>query len=136
MSHFIGELDTRLVDEKQNHHKLLTPFAFRSDLIDATIVAPMGFVTDFASVPRVIGMWLLYGGKGQRAAVIHDWLYSTQMHDREVADAVFKEALQVSDYAQWEVGGMYAGVRVGGWVAWNKKNIPQDRHVEDLMYLP
>jgi hypothetical protein len=136
MSYFVGDLDSRLVNERKDHHRLLAPFAFYSDLIGETIVVPMGFVTDFASVPRIIGAWLLYGGKGKRAAVIHDWLYSTQKLSRAVADAVFEEALKASGYAAWEVGGMYAGVRVGGWVAWNKKNVPQDRHVEEIMEAP
>lgn len=136
VSHFVGELDTRLVDEKANLHRLLAPFGFYSDLLGELVEAPQSFVTDFASVPRIVGAWLLYGGKGKRAAVIHDWLYSTQMVRRSVADAVFKEALQASSYAGWEVGGMYAGVCLGGWVAWNRKNVPQDPEIERLIEAP
>lgn len=133
MSYFVGELDTRLVDEKKDHHRLLAPYGFYSDLLGGHVIVPQDFITDFASVPRIVGAWLLYGGKGKRAAVIHDWLYSTQMHERDVADAVFREALQASSYAGWEVAGMHAGVRLGGWVAWNKSNVPQTPDVLDLM---
>jgi hypothetical protein len=133
VSYFIGDLDTRLIDEHKDHHKLLATFSFHSAILSETIVVPMGFITDFASVPRIIGAWLLYGGKGKRAAVIHDWLYSTQYVSRKVADAVFEEALKASGYAEWEVAGMYAGVRIGGWVAWNKKNVPQEREVQQYM---
>lgn len=136
MSYFIGDLDTRLVDEKKDHHKLLAPFGFFSDLLGEAILVPAGFVTDFASVPRIIGAWLLYGGKGKRAAVIHDWTYSSQMVSRSVADAIFEEALKASQYDAWEVKGMYAGVRLGGWVAWNKKNVPQDEEVQRIIEAP
>ncbi len=136
MSHFLGELDTRLVDEKKDLHRLLAPFGFYSDLLGESIWVPEGFVTDFASVPRIIGAWLLYGGKGRRAAVIHDWIYSTQMVRRSVGDAIFEEALKASQYDAWEVSGMYAGVRLGGWVAWNKKNVPQEPEVEKLIEAP
>lgn len=133
MSYFIGDLDTRLVDELQDRHKLLAPFGFYSEHVGLHITVPRGFVTDFASVPRIIGAWLLYGGKGKRAAVIHDWLYSTQMFTRSVCDAIFEEALKTSGYKAWEVGGMYAGVRMGGWVAWDRRNVPQDADVQELM---
>jgi hypothetical protein len=136
VSYFIGELDTRLIDEKKDHHKLLAPFGFYSSLLGETITVPAGFVSDFASVPRIVGAWLLYGGKGKRASVLHDWLYSTQMVSRSVADAIFEEALKASDYAAWEVSGMYAGVRLGGWVAWNKKNVPQPPEIERVIEAP
>lgn len=132
MSYFIGELDTRLVDERKDLHKLLHSFGFYSSLVGERIDVPFGFVTDFASVPRIVGAWLLYGGKGKKAAVIHDWLYSSQRFTREIADAIFKEALEASGYAKWEVAGMYAGVRLGGWVAWRKDNAPQPAHIDVL----
>lgn len=133
MSYFIGELDTRLVDELKNHHKLLAPFSFYSELIGGLITVPAGFITDEASVPRIVGAYLLYGGKGKKASVIHDWAYSTQAYSREVADAIFREALHTSQYPEWVVTGMYAGVRIGGWVAWNKKNVPQSPAVQEQM---
>jgi hypothetical protein len=136
VSHFLGDVDTRLVDEKKDHHRLLAPFGFHSDLLGEQIWVPVGFITDFASVPRIVGAWLLYGGKGKKAAVIHDWLYSSQMVRRSVADAIFEEALKVSQYKDWEVAGMYAGVRLGGWVAWNKKNVPQDPDVDRIIEAP
>jgi hypothetical protein len=136
VSYFIGELDTRLVDELKDHHKLLAPFAFHSSLLAETVVVPMGFITDFASVPRIIGAWLLYGGKGKRASVLHDWLYSSKLVSRSISDAVFEEALKASGYASWEVSGMYAGVRVGGWVAWNKENVPQTPAVQQVIEAP
>ena len=54
-----------------------------------------GFVTDFASVPRmlwwVLPKWGVYGN----AAVIHDWLYWDQQTTRKEADGILLEAMAV-----------------------------------------
>lgn len=130
---FIGELDTRLVDEFDNLHRLLAPFGFYSAILGREVTAPADFLTDFASVPRIVGAYLLYGGKGKRAAVIHDLLYHTREVDRKTADAVFHEALAASGYSGLTAGPMWAAVRVGGWVGWSKPNVPQSARVEDVM---
>jgi hypothetical protein len=135
---FVGYLDARLIDEKKDLHRLLAPLGFYSEILGCEIVAPAGFVTDYASVPRLVGMYLLFGGKGKRAAVIHDWLYSGGLVDgrtltRQEADAVFREALEASGYSAFTVSCMYSGVRVGGGRRFTAPNVPQASHVEALM---
>jgi hypothetical protein len=139
---FESELDTRLVDEFDNTHKLLAPFAYYSVLLGTLIVAPVGFVTDFASVPRIVLAYLMFGGKGKRAAVIHDLLYSKFMVwvngglralTREECDAVFKEALQATGYSNFTVWCMYQGVRFGGAARFNRPNVPQEPQVAATM---
>lgn len=99
---------------------------FYSDILGCPIRVPAKFVTDYASVPRWIPFaFALLGGKGDEAAVVHDWLYSTQKYTREVADKVFEEALIALGYSAMTVSLMYTGVSAGGWVAWNRKNVPQ-----------
>lgn len=99
---------------------------FHSDILGCTIRVPSQFVTDFASVPRWIPLgYAMLGGKGDEAAVIHDWLYSTQKYSREVADKVFEEALISLGYSAATVSLMYTGVSAGGWYTWRKKNVPQ-----------
>jgi len=64
------------------------------------IDVPIGFQTDFASVPRPL--WWLFAPWGTygNAAVIHDWLYWTQtLNGRPIvhqdADRIFDEAMGV-----------------------------------------
>jgi hypothetical protein len=96
---------------------------------------PQDFLTDYASVPRLVGMYLLFGNKGKRAALIHDWLYSGGVAGitRQMADDVFKEALGVSGYSAFTIEAMYLGVRVGGAKRFAAPNLAQEPHVEGVM---
>lgn len=89
---------------------------------DNIVAVAKGFVTDFASVPRLF--WLVFPkwGKYGNAAVIHDWLYWEQSskRDRKTADAIFLEAMEVLGVSRWKRRVMYDAVRAFGWVAWNR----------------
>lgn len=104
---------------------------YYSPLLQKTIVVPKDFVSDFASVPRLVLAYTLFGGKADEAAVIHDWLYSLRAYPRDVCDAVFQEAIQALGYSAFTSTMMYSGVRAGGWVSWNKPNVPQFPSVAD-----
>lgn len=82
------------------------------------IHVPAGFVTDFASVPRLPVAYFLAGGLAHAAAVVHDWLYTTHQTDRSTADAVFREACQACGVSAWRAWIMWAGVRAGGASSW------------------
>ncbi|MHB1125252.1 MAG: DUF1353 domain-containing protein [Ramlibacter sp.] len=126
---FIGDVDLRILDDPGNLFRVLGDFQFVSAVAGCVIFVPAGFVTDLASVPRLPFAYLVVGGKGKKAAVVHDLLYTTRRFSREVADAVFREALLASGYSHVVAGIMYAGVRAGGWVGWRRPNVPQPDHV-------
>jgi hypothetical protein len=88
------------------------------------ITIPEGFMTDLASVPRFPGMYLLFGGKARKAAVIHDYLYRETSRDREWCDEVFYAAMRHEEPA-WRRGIMWLGVRLGGGSARNEQADPQ-----------
>lgn len=98
--------------------QLQAMLAYQSDVAGKVIIAPKGFVTDLASVPRVPVAFLLAGGTANHAAVIHDWLYTSHEVPRDVADAVLREAALVMGTPAWRAWMMWAGVRVGGSGAW------------------
>jgi hypothetical protein len=85
-----------------------------------TFVVPAGFLTDFASVPRVV-VWLFPRvGRYTLAAVLHDWLTTvglqTAVLDSRDADGLFRRVmaeLQVPPVRRWL---MWAGVRWGALV--------------------
>jgi hypothetical protein len=116
----MSRFTTKLVAEEieEGLWLLHEPLVYESDLLGKTIVVPTGFETDFASVPRIPLAFLLTGGKANKAAVIHDYLYAKQEVSRAQADSVFLEAMKVSNQPGWRANLMWAGVRIGGWVGW------------------
>ena len=86
----------------------------------APVNVPIGFVTDFASVPRAFWSLLRPDGEYAYAAVIHDYLYWFQERPKEVADMVFKFAMQDFKIDALTVGAIYKAVEKGGKSAWNE----------------
>lgn len=95
-----------------------------------TICIPAGFVTDFASIPRLLWNLLPPTGSYGKAAVVHDWLYrhcgmvtiSTPLqHDvkgvtysRAECDEIFREAMEVLGVGWFTRQTIYRAVRMFG----------------------
>jgi len=115
MSSFNTKLEVEQVEdvneEGRGTWRLLSPLVYYSDVANRPFVAPTGFVTDFASVPRIPLVFDWLGDRGNLAATIHDWLY-TAPHpcEREVADKVLKEALIVQGVDPVDAEALYLGV--------------------------
>lgn len=92
------------------------------------ITVPAGFVTDFASIPRPLWVVIPPRGKYNRPAIIHDWLYQRAPFDpttnRRVtqarADSILREACENCDDRFTQRWTIYLGLRVGGFVTWNR----------------
>lgn len=89
-------------------------FGYQSDVANMLINVPVGFVTDFASVPRIPFVYDGLGNLFQRAAVIHDYLYSLGLVARDIADKVLLEAMELDGVPWIKRKLVYAGVRMGG----------------------
>ena len=105
------------------------------------IVVPVGFGTDFASVPWVFRFLIPRWGKYGKAAVVHDYLYSTQeygdeKHRRRRADEIFREAMEVLDVAVWRRILMFWAVRAFGWLAWGGNKARIDEGISKIRELP
>lgn len=81
---------------------------------------PIGFVTDFASIPRVFWSVLRPDGLYTYAAVIHDYLYWEQYLSREESDQIFKFAMEDFRVSRSEIDAIYSAVRLGGQSAWDE----------------
>jgi hypothetical protein len=92
------------------------PLTFESATAGQTFTVPAGFVTDFASVPRLPLAYLLTGDTAHAPAVVHDWLYVTRKVDRKTADAVFLEAMEETGVPWWRRRLMWIAVRALGGV--------------------
>lgn len=134
---FPAPLDLRWLDG--THFVLLRPFTFRD------ITALAGFVTDFASIPRLARLfWSPSGPIAGLPSVIHDWGYAIGTRTRAEWDAIFYEALlvRVQDSGggwrhRFRAGLMYDGVRLGGSFAWRRHRQRREQAArEGLPYPP
>lgn len=95
MSSFTTPIRVEYIDG--DRWRLLETFAYHVGSEDSqdVIVVPAGFVTDFASIPRIF--WALYPPTGPwaAAAVIHDYLYAEAKRPREECDQIFFEGMAV-----------------------------------------
>ena len=83
-----------------------------------SIDVPAGFMTDFASVPRLLWAILPRWGKYGNAAVIHDYCYWEQSRSRKESDRIFREAMDVLKVPAFTARLMYRAVRLFGYFAW------------------
>jgi hypothetical protein len=114
-SAFLSPLCVEQISEDGNGiWQLRDPLRYASALLNGIISAEKGFVTDFASVPRLPFAWMLAGGVANRAAVIHDLLYQCGNVAREVADSVFLEAMEVLGVGWFRRRAMFMAVRCFG----------------------
>jgi len=94
------------------------------------ISVPANFLTDFASVPRIVWWLLPWWVKYNKSSVLHDWLYLVkQIMDKPItrkqADDVWLEAMLI-DFRGHKHGKFvaylcYYAVRWFGWLAWRDK---------------
>jgi len=139
-------LDLR--DQDGRNYSVLAPFDYAVGAANGSTIVhvPVGFQTDFASIPRVFWPFIPPNGWYGKAAVLHDFLYrygkiGDMVIDRKYADDVLNEAMCVlraawvlehgatkSGYPQCPRGEfrsllerqiIYWGVRLGGWATWN-----------------
>ncbi len=120
MSKFLDPLVTTEISDKVFAISGI-PFRYQSDEFGGIITVPVGFYTDFASVPRCFPLiYALLGDTAHEPAVVHDWLYYSALTTREMADNILYEAMTVAGIANWRRDMIYEGVRAGGWYAWDQ----------------
>lgn len=108
------------------NYELTAPFTFASKAA-GMILVPAGFVTDFASVPRIV--WSYISPEDPAilfASVIHDFLYtrggrigSDLAVSRAVADAVLREGMLASGARPAQAWVVFRSVRLFGASHWN-----------------
>lgn len=102
-----------------DYFALLSALTWQDRLNKAVSVSvPRGFVTDFASVPRLFWSLVPPIGRYGFAALFHDYAYWQQTTDRKAADRLFRDTmteLKVSPFTCWL---LYSSVRLFGGFAW------------------
>ena len=130
MGKFRTDLVARILNERE--WQLAEPLVYESDTV-GVIIVPKGFVTNFGSVPRLPFMYMFFGGVGNRACTLHDWLYAPPHEpftgcgvsvDRKTADKVLRGVIRECMQDSWPIiksstaWAMWAGVRIGGSSHW------------------
>jgi hypothetical protein len=122
---FITDLVIELVDDDKIW-VLHEPLSYYSALIDQIITAKAGFYTDLASVPRVPVLYLKWGNRAHREAVIHDLTYCIDCIPNvsfDMANLIFQEAMISRGKPTDIVEGMYHGVCLGGKSSYHKRYV-------------
>lgn len=81
---------------------------------------PVGFTTDFNSVPR--GLWNVFPPwEYPEAGVTHDWLYQHPgERSRSDIDVIHRAIMAVEGASKWLQWAAWAGIRFGGRKPWNQ----------------
>ena len=83
--------------------------------VDVTVEVPLGFVTDFASIPSIFHFIVQPFGRHAPAAVLHDYLYDIgQKKARRLADRLFLNAMKDAGVPGFRRSVMYRMVRLFG----------------------
>ena len=122
MGKFLTKLVTRRLGDGDN--QLTEELIYRYGGVE--IVVPIGFISDFASIPRIA--WTLVGPPGgayAESAVIHDYLLQYPMLGerkltRKDCDGIFLDGMKSQNIFWLKRKVMWASVRAGSWVSWNK----------------
>lgn len=126
MGSFTSDLIIKYIDGK--NWIVQEPFSYRvgSSNSNEIITVPIGYITDFASIPRIF--WFIIGHPSEKygkAAVIHDLLYTNHIYSRKRSDEIFYEAMGVLKVKLWKRKVIYRAVRMFGY--WSYKNAGKGR---------
>ncbi len=104
-------------------------FEYKVGDIDSSeiIKVPAGFITDFASVPKIFWSVLPPWGTYVKAAIIHDFLYKRQIYSRKKTDQLFLEGMKILKVSNSTRLTMYLAVRIFGNSTWNKYSVELKR---------
>lgn len=132
MTAFTGSLRLRALEPDELRRarseaqlwELLEPLTYQRG--NVTITVPVGFTSDFASIPR-FAKWYVDDDEPDivRAAVVHDFIYSrrgllaSRGLSRGDADAILKDAMLSSGASETKAFIVWAAVRLGGGPHWN-----------------
>jgi len=132
MAKTFSNFDTRELERRL--YLLLADFSW-NDAVLGKITAKKSFQTNYASIDVLHNIWLfvfyaLLANYGDKAATIHDWLYSGYGIEKEdgtiyyptrlECDQALYRALRDEGVARWRAWIFYAGVRIGGESAFAK----------------
>lgn len=122
---FKSYLEVRQVTDDE--WELTAPLTYESPY--GTFTVPTGFRCDFCSVPRVPFAYMVAGGLGEGAGVVHDYLYRTGLTNKDTADYVFYLALRELGVPKWKATLMFKAVQIFAGKIWDAYRRKDNEHV-------
>ncbi len=117
------EMSKLLVKDLMNgKFELVDDYVYQIE--EYSIRVTKGFVTDYASIPRIFRPIVLPYSKHSGASVVHDYLYSKGCNlniERKKADKIFLEILKEEGVNSILARLMYIAVRVFGKIRYKIK---------------
>lgn len=115
MSQFTTPLEG-IISDDGNHIELIAPFEYHKGSYPSNdiIIVPIGFKSDFASVPSALQWLVPKQGKYSKAAVLHDYLYANAIKTKQYADETFYEAMGVLGVPHIKRWVLYTAVKYFG----------------------
>jgi hypothetical protein len=110
----MSQLEVTIVSGSMRQWRLLKDFTVRIRLgvKVQSVIVPKGFVTDFATVPRILQFVFPPMGKYGIAALIHDYLCVEKTVTRKQADQIFYDLMKKHHVKPWKAATMYAAARL------------------------
>ena len=124
-----------------DYYYLLSPIGWEpeGDAVGrfAPVEAPRGFVTDLASIPRVLWPIMPPTSRYTHAAIIHDFHYWTQTISRSDADEILSIGMGELNVPGWTTFAVYNAVKLAGGSAWdNNARLKEQGESRFLRKLP
>ena len=116
------------------HWLVRQPLTYRVGVSSASVTVPVGFVTDFASIPQALQSIIKQNGRYILPAVVHDYLYWKQTCTRDQADQLFLLAMIENEVADVHRIAIHTAVRAAGSFAWDEN--AKERAAKLIRILP
>lgn len=113
--------DSLVVQAAKPDYWYVTASLTWTDDVFGTLTCPVGFRTDFASIPRALRAlpFLDPNGLSRRPAVMHDWLYAWRVLGKAKADQFLRAALIAEGASKATASAFYYAVDLFGGHAWD-----------------
>ncbi len=110
-----------LLDGQVPDRKHWATWVLEDDMELGGYIVPAGFMTDFASIPRPFrSLFSRSSAPWQRAAVLHDWMYSSSWYERDYCDNNYYWQARRDGTSEWAAGLQRLALRWFGWLAFKK----------------
>ena len=100
------------------HWIVRQPLVYRIGISQDSVTVPVGFVTDFASIPQALQAIIRANGPYILPAVVHDYLYWKQSCTREQSDRILLLGMIENQVREVHRVAIHDAVRIAGGFAW------------------
>ncbi len=117
------------------------PLIYRVGVSKDSVVVPVGFVTDLASIPPALQSIIQQNGPYLLPAVVHDYLYWQQTCTRAQSDQILRLAMIEDKVGTAHRVAIYDAVRAAGRFAWADNAREHSQHLlrvipADYLHIP